>query len=1153
MTAPDVTLRPYEEYLDLNADAWDRGLEGVEPFQLYENLLGPDQRLTLFALVAALVATRRVTRLRQLHAGYTALHVAVGDAPVEEPADWEPGRRLDQPFRSEEPASLYALRALAALGLALAEDEPDPGLLHAALTWQREALATPAGGTVPWTATELAGDDPPLRRCLERLTEAAGADRNTLATLTAAVTLRRLRRPAVRPRLESLLSDPTLAAGGHEPARSWHPGRLPGLARRPRQHAITALLDEGSTGTAAKLTLIVDLRLPPGLIPDPERMSLLTADSGFRDALGRAWQQAGQGRIDGLVTWSALTTAGPVRYVGGGSAGAALAVILDEARKLARPLGTLTTVRRVVSSNAVIGRIDSSGYLQSVEGYAAKLGALRESSRVIVPAADAERAEQARAGLEGIDPQIVPVADWREAARRARATNSRVLLGRGLTLALVAALIATGVVAIVQRMTNDATASVAASTKLAGISEGLDYTDPVTAAALAAAAWQASPTSQAEESLLTVLAQPLRAVITQGGPFSWAGFSPGRGTVLATAGKSLQLWNAATRRPLGSPMAVPGGINRAAFSPDGALLATADENGTTRLWNVATHRQIGAPLTASGSGAVNAVAFSPDGSVLATADGDGTARLWNVASGRQIGIALPAGDATAAGGQVMDVAFSPDGSLLATASLDGTARLWNVATHRQVGAVMTDGNALSGLREMRRVAFSPDGATLATVSAEGTVWLWSVSTQHKIGQAGVQGEFAVDIAFGQMSGVPGAMLVITDSDGTADLWNMVAGAEVTALDGQAAGSMTSVAVGPDGAVLATVSADGAVSLWDIALFHAVCPSLVPGTVMTGALSPDGLSLAVAGLDHTIRVWNLATGRQARPPITVSGTTGVAALAFSPDGQLLATADNDGTVQLWDLAARRQAGPAITVSGTTGVAALAFSPDGQLLATADNNGTVRLWDLAARRQAGPAIAVNDEVNELNFSPDGAILATVTAHDSARLWNVKTHRPASGFQALSGVDALAFSPDGATLATAGEDGKARLWNLATGHETGDPMVATALDRVTGVAFSPDGNLLATAGDDGSVRLWDVATGHEIGPAMEAGSTASGVQSVAFGTDGMTLADIGSSETATLWDVALPADLLSAVCSVAGQPLTQQEWGVYVQSTPYIRACQ
>ncbi len=69
-------------------------------------------------------------------------------------------------------------------------------------------------------------------------------------------------------------------------------------------------------------------------------------------------------------------------------------------------------------------------------------------------------------------------------------------------------------------------------------------------------------------------------------------------------------------------------------------------------------------------GGVRSVAFSPDGALLATAADDGKARLFKVEGGEPLAIL------EGHGGGVRSVAFSPDGALLATAADD--ARLWPV-------------------------------------------------------------------------------------------------------------------------------------------------------------------------------------------------------------------------------------------------------------------------------------------------------------------------------------------------------------------------------------------------------------------------------------------------------------------------------------------
>src|SRR5947209_1652819 len=77
------------------------------------------------------------------------------------------------------------------------------------------------------------------------------------------------------------------------------------------------------------------------------------------------------------------------------------------------------------------------------------------------------------------------------------------------------------------------------------------------------------------------------------------------------------------------------------------------------------------------AGWVGALAFSPDGAILATAGADRAVRLWDTGSGRELRALRGHADCVAA------VAFSPDGRTAATGSIDATVRLWEVATGRE--------------------------------------------------------------------------------------------------------------------------------------------------------------------------------------------------------------------------------------------------------------------------------------------------------------------------------------------------------------------------------------------------------------------------------------------------------------------------------------
>lgn len=148
--------------------------------------------------------------------------------------------------------------------------------------------------------------------------------------------------------------------------------------------------------------------------------------------------------------------------------------------------------------------------------------------------------------------------------------------------------------------------------------------------------------------------------------------------------------------------------NSIAYSPDGRLFVSGNNNGIFRLWDAPS----GMPVwtVKAHPFAARSIAYSPDGRTIASGSYD-FIRLWDAANHKQVGT-LKRHD-----GGVWSLAFSPNGRTIASGSNDATVCLWYLVT--SVTTRMVQGH---------QVAYSPDGRMLTTGSYHYTVRLWDALT-----------------------------------------------------------------------------------------------------------------------------------------------------------------------------------------------------------------------------------------------------------------------------------------------------------------------------------------------------------------------------------------------------------------------------------------
>jgi WD40 repeat protein len=298
-------------------------------------------------------------------------------------------------------------------------------------------------------------------------------------------------------------------------------------------------------------------------------------------------------------------------------------------------------------------------------------------------------------------------------------------------------------------------------------------------------------------------------------------------------------------------------------------------------------------------------------------------------------------------------------------------------------------------------------------------------------------------------------------------------------------------------------------------------------------SPDSKLIATISEDHTVRLWQVATGAE---HAVLKHTSVVASVAFSPDSSLVVTASEDRMAHLWETPTGRER---VVLSGHPGfVRTAAFSPDGKLIATGSEDNTARLWDVATGTER-TVLKHMGAVRVVAFSSDGTLLYT-TSYQSARLWDVATGTERA---VLKGIFPTAVSPDRTLVITAWPSHMVRLWELATGTER--VVLKGHLGPVTHAEFSPDGKLVVTASrNDGTVRLWDATTGAErallgvhtsIGPVLGPDGK---LVVTAFGDRIDPRSGLQRMDTVRLWEVATGAERAvlkhtAVVTSVAFSP--------------------
>ena len=213
---------------------------------------------------------------------------------------------------------------------------------------------------------------------------------------------------------------------------------------------------------------------------------------------------------------------------------------------------------------------------------------------------------------------------------------------------------------------------------------------------------------------------PVGQAMPHAGPVCYAMFSSnGRQVMTGSDDKTLQLWDVNSGAPAGEPIRLLSRVMSAALNADGTRILTVRDHvptatrGATQLWDAATRQPLGAEQPLMGPGRYPAV-FSPDGGRYLMLHDVTTVAIHDAKTGRRTAPllehkSLPTG-----------FAFSPNGRLVLTCA-DQFARVWDAETGEPASPPLPHNHPIIW------ADWTPDGREIVTCVSSGTIRLWDVS------------------------------------------------------------------------------------------------------------------------------------------------------------------------------------------------------------------------------------------------------------------------------------------------------------------------------------------------------------------------------------------------------------------------------------------
>ncbi|MEM9904777.1 MAG: pre-peptidase C-terminal domain-containing protein [Cyanobacteria bacterium P01_D01_bin.44] len=429
------------------------------------------------------------------------------------------------------------------------------------------------------------------------------------------------------------------------------------------------------------------------------------------------------------------------------------------------------------------------------------------------------------------------------------------------------------------------------------------------------------------------------------------------------------------------------------FSPDGNLIATANQGRTVRIWGLDGTLLNEFPIETEG---INTLDFSPSGQNLIVTDGDGIAlvldRDGNIVRDFAGGLS-----------NISNLSFSPDEAMIMTASAEGTL-LWAFSGQKL--------STFPSNSPIESTSFSLDGQSIAAAQSNGALSLWNINPvghQHLELETHAIRALAFDTPQQEIATVGLRPDLSSDSKQADDiaihLWNSV---NTSTLKHE---------------IFLSESGFINISLDSLDLHRG------QDVIAIGLTTLDSV-LDDSEIDYRIAFWDLL-GTKINE-FGVSRQTRV--IKLDNNAERVAVGYQSGGLEIYGLEGTKYEAGHQDLSELN-VEDISFSADSHTVGVVTVGGELTVWSLLESETLplGPFQGQSGQLTSLAFHPQSnEILAVATVTGTVELWQIQKDGTREVLQTLPSKNfgrlvRVSFDDTGNALSAISADGKVALWNL------------------------------------------------------------------------------------------------------------------------------